>query len=248
MCSYDIKQIRERKVYCKKQRNWIIYCIEDPFYIIFPRTPRFSKQTFPFLLQSPLHTSFLVSSSQRSHAQSDTMSWGKSDQRQLLQLLRTFEFVRQFQLSYLKPTIFADIFIHTVSCNYRRPDTQITPQSLIVYTSTWSWTRRSAATMGILATQWRSTTRTPQNYQHNFMCVCIYVVQTACPLGPQSLLSSGYRSLDPRRKSSRSVKLTIHLHLVLRSRMRGAIYPVPHTSSYLHLPVLKQAYGKSYFT
>jgi hypothetical protein len=45
--------------------------------------------------------------------------------------------------------------------------------------------------------------------------------------GPPSLLSNGNRG-----QSSRGVKLTTHLLLVLRSGKRGSIYPLPHTSSW----------------
>jgi hypothetical protein len=38
-------------------------------------------------------------------------------------------------------------------------------------------------------------------------------------------------------KSGRGVKLTTHLHLVPRSRMRGAIPPLPHTPSWRGLPL-----------
>jgi hypothetical protein len=41
--------------------------------------------------------------------------------------------------------------------------------------------------------------------------------------GPPSLLSSGNRGLFPRRQGDQRVKLTTHLHLVPRLRMRGAI-------------------------
>jgi hypothetical protein len=47
-----------------------------------------------------------------------------------------------------------------------------------------------------------------------------------------SLLSSGYHGLFPWVKSGRGVKLTTHLHLVPRSRMRGTIPPLPSTSSW----------------
>jgi hypothetical protein len=45
--------------------------------------------------------------------------------------------------------------------------------------------------------------------------------------GRRSLLYSGYGGLLPRGWSCRGVKLTIHLHLVTRLRMRGAILPLP---------------------
>jgi len=45
--------------------------------------------------------------------------------------------------------------------------------------------------------------------------------------GPISLLSNSYRGW-----SGRGVNLTTHLHLVPRSRMHGAIPPLPNTSSW----------------
>jgi len=45
--------------------------------------------------------------------------------------------------------------------------------------------------------------------------------------GPYSFLSKGYQGLFPWGYSRRGVKLTTHLHLVPRSRMRGAIRPLP---------------------
>jgi hypothetical protein len=45
--------------------------------------------------------------------------------------------------------------------------------------------------------------------------------------GPPILLSNGYQGLFPWGQSDRGVKLTTHLHLVPRSRMRGAIPPLP---------------------
>jgi hypothetical protein len=53
-------------------------------------------------------------------------------------------------------------------------------------------------------------------------------VQTASGTHP-SLLSSGYQKLFLWGYSGRAVKLTTHLQLVLRSRMRGAILPLPNT-------------------
>jgi len=44
--------------------------------------------------------------------------------------------------------------------------------------------------------------------------------------GPPSLLSNGYQRLFPWGYSGRGTKLTTHLQLVLRSRMRGAIPPL----------------------
>jgi hypothetical protein len=48
---------------------------------------------------------------------------------------------------------------------------------------------------------------------------------------PPSLLSSGYGGLLPWGYSGWGVKLTTHLHLVLRSRMSGAIPPLPNSPS-----------------
>jgi hypothetical protein len=45
--------------------------------------------------------------------------------------------------------------------------------------------------------------------------------------GPLSILSNGYQRLFPWGKSGRGVKLTIHLHLVPRLRVRGAIHVLP---------------------
>jgi hypothetical protein len=50
--------------------------------------------------------------------------------------------------------------------------------------------------------------------------------------GPPSLLSNGYRKLFRRRWSSWGVKLTTHLHLAPRLRMRRPVPPFPHTSSW----------------
>jgi hypothetical protein len=54
---------------------------------------------------------------------------------------------------------------------------------------------------------------------------------TPCPerlWGPPTLLSNEYQGLLPCWSSGRGVKLTTHLHLVPRSRMRGAIPPLLH--------------------
>jgi hypothetical protein len=52
--------------------------------------------------------------------------------------------------------------------------------------------------------------------------------------GPPSHLSNGYQGLSlPGGKRGRGVKLTTHLHLVLRSRMRGDIPPLPQ---YVFMP------------
>jgi hypothetical protein len=45
--------------------------------------------------------------------------------------------------------------------------------------------------------------------------------------GPPSLLSNRYQVLFPWGQSGRGVKLTTHLHLVPRSKMRRAIPPLP---------------------
>jgi hypothetical protein len=42
---------------------------------------------------------------------------------------------------------------------------------------------------------------------------------------------SGHRELSPWGLSGRTVKLTTHLHLVLKLRIRGSVLPLPHTSS-----------------
>jgi hypothetical protein len=51
------------------------------------------------------------------------------------------------------------------------------------------------------------------------------------------------RGSFPRKSSGRVVKLTTHLHLMPRLRMRGAVPPLPHTSSWrgaLSLPYMLQ--------
>jgi hypothetical protein len=48
---------------------------------------------------------------------------------------------------------------------------------------------------------------------------------------PPSLLSNGNRWLLLRGKSGPGVKLTTHLQLVPRSRIRESIHPLPHMSS-----------------
>jgi hypothetical protein len=45
--------------------------------------------------------------------------------------------------------------------------------------------------------------------------------------GPPSLLTSGNRSLLPRKYIGGSMKLTIYIHPVPRLRMRGAIHSLP---------------------
>jgi hypothetical protein len=50
--------------------------------------------------------------------------------------------------------------------------------------------------------------------------------------GPSSLLFNGYQGLLSWGQSGRGMKLTTHLHLVSRSRMRGAIPPLPNTPSW----------------
>jgi hypothetical protein len=49
--------------------------------------------------------------------------------------------------------------------------------------------------------------------------------------GPPSLLSKGYRGPFLWEWTGRGVKLTTYLHLMPRSRMRGAIAPLPNTPS-----------------
>jgi len=49
---------------------------------------------------------------------------------------------------------------------------------------------------------------------------------------PSSLLPNGQRGLLPQGYSIRGVKFTTHFLLVPRLRMRGAITPLPHTSSW----------------
>jgi hypothetical protein len=49
--------------------------------------------------------------------------------------------------------------------------------------------------------------------------------------GPLSLLSNGFQGPFPWGQSGWGVKLTTHLHLVPRSRIRGAIPPLPNTPS-----------------
>jgi hypothetical protein len=50
--------------------------------------------------------------------------------------------------------------------------------------------------------------------------------------GPPGLLFNGYRGLSPRGQSSRGMKLTTHVQLMLRSRIRGCIHLLPRTSSW----------------
>jgi hypothetical protein len=50
--------------------------------------------------------------------------------------------------------------------------------------------------------------------------------------GPPSLLSNANRGHFPWGYSGRSLKLTSHLQLVPRSRKRGYIHSLPHTSSW----------------
>jgi hypothetical protein len=45
--------------------------------------------------------------------------------------------------------------------------------------------------------------------------------------GPSNLLSNGYRGFCPRGSWGRGVKLTTHLQLLPRSRIRGSIDPPP---------------------
>jgi hypothetical protein len=50
--------------------------------------------------------------------------------------------------------------------------------------------------------------------------------------GSPNFPSNGHRGLFPRGYSGRGVKLTTHFQLVLRSRNRGFIHPLPHTPSW----------------
>jgi len=50
--------------------------------------------------------------------------------------------------------------------------------------------------------------------------------------GPTSLLFNVYQGLFPWGQSGRGVKLTTHLHLVPRSRIRRTIPPLPNTPSW----------------
>jgi hypothetical protein len=53
---------------------------------------------------------------------------------------------------------------------------------------------------------------------------------------PPSLLSKEYQGIFP----CGFMKMTTHLQLVPRSRIRGSIYPLPHTSSWTTLPLPMQ--------
>jgi hypothetical protein len=67
--------------------------------------------------------------------------------------------------------------------------------------------------------------------------------------GPPIFLSNGYRRIFPHRYSGQGVKLTTHLHLVPRSRMRGAIRPLPHTSFMAwHLVKHREKFAFIFFT
>jgi len=56
-------------------------------------------------------------------------------------------------------------------------------------------------------------------------------------LGLSQPLFNGYWGLFPRRESGRGVKLTIHLHLVPRLRIRGVILPLPEYTFMVWCPV-----------
>jgi hypothetical protein len=64
-----------------------------------------------------------------------------------------------------------------------------------------------------------SYSQTPSIYVFRLWCEMKFQIHTI-HLVPQ---------LCSRRKSGSGVKLTTHLHLVPRLRMRGAILPLPHT-------------------
>jgi hypothetical protein len=51
------------------------------------------------------------------------------------------------------------------------------------------------------------------------------------PTQPPILLSNGHRWLFPQGSSGRYVKVTTHLQLVPRSRIRGSIHPLSHMPS-----------------
>jgi hypothetical protein len=63
--------------------------------------------------------------------------------------------------------------------------------------------------------------------------------------GPPNLLSNGYQGRLPCWWSGRGVKLITHLHLVSRSRMRGAIPPLPKYA-FKAWRYLKKAQGQLY--
>jgi hypothetical protein len=62
--------------------------------------------------------------------------------------------------------------------------------------------------------------------------IFFFATPSSPALGPTTLLSSGYRGLFPHAYCGWGVKLTTHLHLAPRWRMRGSIPPFPHTSSW----------------
>jgi hypothetical protein len=57
--------------------------------------------------------------------------------------------------------------------------------------------------------------------------------------GPTSLLSYGYRGPFPGVKAVRGVKLPTHIQLLPKSRKRGSIHPLPHTSSWYSAYLVK---------
>jgi hypothetical protein len=61
---------------------------------------------------------------------------------------------------------------------------------------------------------------------------------------PPSLLSSGYQGLFPGGKVAWGVKLTTHLHIVPRSRLRGAI-PLPPEYAFTAWCSIKKITGTS---
>jgi len=62
----------------------------------------------------------------------------------------------------------------------------------------------------------------------------LFTIASRLAMGLTSLLSSGYWELFPKVLGWSSVKWTIHLHLVPRFRMCGAI---PHSPKCLHAMV-----------
>jgi hypothetical protein len=59
----------------------------------------------------------------------------------------------------------------------------------------------------------------------------LHVVQTGSGAHPTTY-PMGNRGLFPRNYSGRGMRLTTHLQLVSRSRIRGATHLLPHTSSW----------------
>jgi hypothetical protein len=60
----------------------------------------------------------------------------------------------------------------------------------------------------------------------------LHSVQTGSGGHPASYTVGTWGGSFPGGKSGRSVNLTTHLNLMLRSRIRGSIHPLPHISSW----------------